>query len=64
MFNNLKAELARCGITQKQISELLGISQNTVTRKFKGLAKWKLDEMQKIADLFPDLAIDYLFKQS
>lgn len=62
MFKNLKAEMARSGINNKQIAEALGIDASTVSAKLNSYDRLKLCEAEKIRKtFFPDLQIDYLF---
>lgn len=52
--NELKAELARCSLTQKDLSQKLGISHTSVQYKVNGIRPFTVDEvlkMQKILKL-------------
>lgn len=63
MYNNLKAEMARHGITSADISKSICVDPSTFSRKIKREDGFKLIEAQKIRDIFfPELPIDYLFK--
>lgn len=60
-YGNLKAEMARSGITKEEISKLLGIHRNSVYKKLHG-GKFYADEAFKIQKaFFPTYSIDYLF---
>lgn len=62
MFKNLRAEMARKGITNLLIAKELGINPATVSEKLTKPGRLKLDEAQAIRDKwFPELTIDYLF---
>ena len=61
-FNNLKAEMAREGISQKQMAEFLGMTPENLRMKFAGRVNVSVPEACAIRDKwFPGLTIDYLF---
>lgn len=63
MYSNLKAEMARHGITLEKLSQKLGINIGTLSAKLNVYNRLKLCEAIKIRDeFFPDTTIDYLFK--
>lgn len=65
MLRNLMAEIAREGLTQKQICEALGISNRAFANKMKGDSQFKWKEMQTIRSVFFDnLTLEYLFDDS
>lgn len=65
MFENLRAEMARIGITIKDISRDLGYVYETLRNKFLGNTEWARSEMFAIKDkYFPDKSIEYLFKKN
>lgn len=64
MFNNLNAELARHGLKAGDIAKLLGVAPKTAANKLAGRTEFTLSEIKKIANLFPDLSITYLFADS
>lgn len=47
----IKGRLVELGMTQKDISSCLGISQPTVNQKINNIRPMGLDEAEKIADL-------------
>lgn len=47
----IKGRLVELGMTQKDISSYLGISQPTVNQKINNIRPMGLDEAEKIADL-------------
>ena len=62
MFRNLRAEMARDGITGKQIAEALGIDAATISAKLNSADRMKLSEAMKIRSVFfADKSLDYLF---
>jgi transcriptional regulator with XRE-family HTH domain len=63
LFPNLKAEMARRGVTGLKMAEFLGISLKTFYKKMSGSSEFKITEMFRIRDMFFDaLDVDYLFK--
>lgn len=64
MYPNLSAELARKGLKQKDIVAVLNTRPATVSNKLNGKSPLLIDEAFKIKNqLFPDLSLDYLFKE-
>ena len=64
MFRNLRAEMAREGITVKKMAETLNIPVNTLRDKIKGRTEISLSLAFTIHKLFfPDIDIFYLFKK-
>ena len=49
--SNIRAEAARLGYTQVEFGRALGISQNQITRRWKGVINWQLDELDDVAAL-------------
>lgn len=47
---NIRAELARAGITQERMAEILGLSRAAWGRRLKGDVDWRLAELLRIAD--------------
>ena len=59
---NLRAEMSRIGIRQKDIAKLLGVSELTVSKKMNGKSSFTIDEAFLIQKtFFPNLSLDYLF---
>lgn len=52
LFPNLLAEMARKGETQKSIAKVLGVSEPTISLKFKGKSDWTLGEVETLCDYF------------
>ena len=62
MFKNLKAEMARQGITLVKIAEDLQLSYESIRNKFNGKTEFLRSEMLKIRNTyFPSCTLDYLF---
>lgn len=66
LYPNLKAELARGGITQAELAKMLNISRNAVYRKLKGVNAFTLKDMVAIqeylnAKVGGAFTLDYLF---
>lgn len=60
--SNLKAEMARNGVTVGAIAELLGVRFGTISDKINGRTNFYFHEARKIRDhFFPDLTLEYLF---
>lgn len=59
---NLRAEMSRIGIRQRDIAKLLGVSELTVSKKMNGKSSFTIDEAFLIQKtFFPNLSLDYLF---
>lgn len=59
---NLRAEMARIGIKQKDVAKLLGVSELTVSKKMNGKSSFTIDEAFLIKEtFFPNFTVDYLF---
>ncbi len=64
MFSNLRAEMARKEITIIEISKLLGVNRDTVSRKLSGKSKLYLNEAMLInKEFFPNKELPYLFQE-
>ena len=63
-MNNLKAEMARHGVTEKNIQDLLNCSANTVRNKMSGATEFSFSECIKIRNVFFEgYRLEYLFAQ-
>ncbi len=60
---NIRAEAARRGMTQVALARALGMSQSAVTTRWRGVARWQLDELDAVADILgvsvQDLVTDF-----
>lgn len=62
MFPNLIAEMARKGITQKDLCNCIKKDKSTLSEKMNGKREFKISEIKQIKDtFFPDLTLEYLF---
>lgn len=60
-YQNLKAELRRCGVSYRSVAELLGMSINNFCLKANERIPMTVDEAKKIRNEFcPDANLDYL----
>ena len=62
-FPNLVAEMAKRGETQTSIAKLLGVSEPTISLKFKGKSDWTLGEVEKICEHFGKEAYQLFIKR-
>lgn len=64
MYSNLKAEMARNRLVNKDIAKILNVTEKTAREKINGTRTWKIDEAFLVRDTaFPDLSVEYLFQQ-
>lgn len=65
MYRNLKAEIARSGMTISECAEIIGVSVGTFYRLLRGASEWKLSEMLQISTAIAQhnghASLDYLF---
>lgn len=62
-YQNMKAEMKREGITQRQVAELLGMSTNNLSMKLNGRVPMTVSEATRIRDeFFPEATLDYLLE--
>lgn len=65
MYRNLKAEIARAGMTSVECAEIVGVSLATFYRLLNGASEWKLSEMLQISTAIAQhnghAGLDYLF---
>jgi predicted transcriptional regulator len=60
-YPNLVAEMARRGETQRTISKLLNLTNNSVHRKMTGKSEWTISEIEILCEYF-NKDYDELFK--
>ena len=61
-MKNLKAEMARFGVSTSDIQNVLGCSTKTVLNKLNGTTEFTMSEGFKIHDaFFPSMELKYLF---
>lgn len=64
MYRNLRAEMARQGVTVGDIAEALGVRKATASDKLNGRYRFYFDETMKIKNrFFSDHSLEYLFKR-
>lgn len=62
LYKNLRAEMARNGVTIKQIAEFLDVRFATVSDKLNGRSRFFYDEAIRIKrHFFPSHSVEYLF---
>ena len=65
MYRNLKAEIARTGMTTAECAEAAGVSLATFYRLINGGSEWKLGEMLQMSTAIAQhnghAGLDYLF---
>ena len=66
MYKNLKAEIARSGLTNSEMADAIGVKYATLWRLLSGKRQWRLGEMMAIQSELEgrnDAAytLDYLF---
>lgn len=65
MYRNLKAEIARAGMTTCECAEAAGVSLGTFYRLLNGSSERRLDEMLKLSQAIAmkngHAGLDYLF---
>ena len=58
-FENIRKLRTDMGYTQKQIAEVLGVSQNTYSQYEIGVLNYPVDALMKLADFY-GVSTDYL----
>jgi len=62
MFRNLRAEMARLGLSGIQVAAKIGICEKSFSKKILGKTEFTRLEMMKIKRLLPKgLTLEYLF---
>lgn len=61
---NVRAEAARRGFSQVALGRALGLGQNQVARRWRGVTPWTLDEVGEVAEVLgvtvQDLVTDFV----
>lgn len=58
---NLRAEMARNGISRHQVGDAIDLSQGSISSRFNERTDFSVGELVKIRDtFFPELSLDYL----
>lgn len=66
MFKNLKAEVARAGLTNSEVADAIGVKYPTLWRLLNGKRQWRLVEMVALQSELEErndatYTLDYLF---
>lgn len=65
MLCNLRAEMARRGLSAADISRVIGKTDRSARDKISGRYTFSIDEAKKVRDtFFPGMDLDFLFSQS
>ncbi len=65
MLKNLVAEMAREGVLYKDLAEMLGRDEKSISNKISCKTEFTRKEMVQIRkQLFPECSLDYLFEQA
>ena len=63
IYPNLEAEMARSGLTQKDVAPVVDKTPETVSRWMNGKGTFSVGAAFIVKEeLFPDLDVDYLFE--
>lgn len=60
-YANLRVEMAKRGVTQRQLAQRIGSTESAVSMWLKGTRSPSLRYTLKIQRVFPDCSIEYLF---
>ena len=63
MISQIRKLMRDNHVTQRDLAEVLGVSEQAVSDKFHGRTNFPLKDMRKIADAF-DVSLDYLTGRS
>lgn len=58
-YENIRKLRTDMGYTQKQVAEILGVSQNTYSQYEIGILNYPVDALVKLADFY-GVSVDYL----
>lgn len=65
MYPNVRAELARKGLTQEKVAERMGIADGTLSGKLNGRYQFTLNEARRLKEILEtDIPIEELFKEA
>ena len=67
MYKNLKAEIARAGLTNSEMEDVIGVKYATLWRLLNGKRQWRLGEMMALQSELEGrndatYTLDYLFE--
>lgn len=64
MFPNIRAEMARKGLTATSMAKNLKINERTLGNKLSGKSEFTWTEVNRIKTMFfPNCSLEYLFEQ-
>lgn len=64
-LTNLVKEMAAAKVTQEMIADKLHVHRNTIANRLSGSGKFSISDAFEVQRaFFPNLGIEYLFKQS
>lgn len=64
-YLNLKAEMAKKGVSIENLSKVLGMHRNSVSNKINGTTSFSIEEAEKIHNtFFPEKKLLYLFEKN
>lgn len=63
MYTNLRTALNNAGVMQKELSDILYMTQQDVNRRFSGVTKWKPLEKRAIMQFLEDRGFGYTEEQ-
>lgn len=52
LSRSVRAELRAAEISQEKVGSVLGITQESVSRRFRGKTAWRAEELMKISHAF------------
>ncbi len=64
MYPNLELEMFKRKITGREMAQRLGIGESTMYKKLRGEFDFKLKEVEKILDIFPEMDWRVLFARA
>lgn len=65
MYNNLKFEMKKRKVSNRDLMKALKISYQSISNKICGRTSFKIEEAVEIRDLFfPFMALEYLFEKT
>lgn len=60
LYPNLEVELALVGWSYRDLSKYIGVSDDQMSKKMRGVIEFKLDEVVRTAQLF-NKSVEHLF---
>jgi hypothetical protein len=51
-YPELAGEMARCGVSRKELAKHLGITYGSLCRRMVGTTEWSISEIDKICERF------------